>query len=258
MIQVQNLTKSFTDRKRGVVKAVDRLTFTCNPGEIYGLLGPNGAGKTTTLRLLSTVLFPDDGTATVAGYDIVKQAGKVRQSIGFLSGDTGLYRRLTAREILRYFASLYGLDADRFEIRLDELVRTLEMRDFLDVKTDKLSTGQKQRISIARTLIHDPPVLILDEPTAGLDIIASRAIIEFIFHAKQAQRTIVFSTHIMREAERICDRIGVIHQGRLVAQGTLDQLRSGYNTNDLEEVFMRAVGLEFRYPLSKNEENRGN
>jgi sodium transport system ATP-binding protein len=252
VIQVQNLTKSFTDKKRGVIRAVDRLTFTCNPGEIYGLLGPNGAGKTTTLRLLSTVLSPDDGTATVAGYNIVSQAGQVRQSIGFLSGDTGLYRRLTAREILRYFASLYGLDSDRFNSRLNELVRTLEMQDYLDVKTDKLSTGQKQRVSIARTLIHDPPVLILDEPTAGLDIIASRAIIEFIFQAKRSQRTIIFSTHIMREAERLCDRIGIIHQGRLVAEGTLDRLRNSYNTNDLEEVFMRAVGLDLQYPRNED------
>ncbi len=251
MIQVQNLTKSFADKKRGVVRAVDQLTFTCKPGEIYGLLGPNGAGKTTTLRLLSTVLSPDDGTAAVAGYNVVTQAGQVRQSIGFLSGDTGLYRRLTAREILRYFASLYGLDSARFESRLNELVRTLEMSDYLDVKTDKLSTGQKQRVSIARTLIHDPPVLILDEPTAGLDIIASRAIIEFIFQAKRSQRTIIFSTHIMREAERLCDRIGIIHQGKLVAEGTLDQLRGNYNTNDLEEVFTRAVGLELQYPRNR-------
>ncbi|HEX7343228.1 MAG TPA: ATP-binding cassette domain-containing protein [bacterium] len=243
MIEVLNLSKCFSDKKRGLVRAVDGLTFQCRPGEIYGLLGPNGAGKTTTLRILSTVLQPDAGTASVAGFDVLKQPDQVRRRIGFLSGDTGLYRRLTGREILRYFASLYGLHRGEFDQRLKELSDTLGMGDFLDVKTDKLSTGQKQRISIARTMIHDPPVLILDEPTAGLDVISSHAIIQFIADAMRAAKTIVFSTHVMREAERLCDRIGIIHQGRLVAQGTIAQLRAHFACDDLEEVFMRAVGL---------------
>jgi sodium transport system ATP-binding protein len=243
VIEVQNLSKSFRDRKRGLIKAVDGVSFTCRPSEIYGLLGPNGAGKTTTLRILSTVLQPDSGSALVAGYDVARQPDQVRRRIGFLSGDTGLYRRLTGREILRYFASLYGLSRDQFEHRLQELSATLELSPYLDVKTDKLSTGQKQRISIARTMIHDPPVLILDEPTAGLDVIASHAIIEFISRAMSASKTIIFSTHVMREAERLCDRIAIIHNGRLVAQGRLGELRSHFACEDLEEVFMRAVGL---------------
>ncbi|RJP74776.1 MAG: ATP-binding cassette domain-containing protein [Candidatus Zixiibacteriota bacterium] len=249
MIQVTDLTKSFSDKKRGVVKAVDGISFTCRPGEIYGLLGPNGAGKTTTLRLLSTVLEPDSGTAVVAGHDLLNDPGGVRASIGFLSGDTGLYRRLSAREILRYFASLYGMTGAAFQARLEVLTGLLEMGEFLDAKTDKLSTGQKQRVSIARTVIHDPPVLILDEPTAGLDIIASRAIIEFIARARAAQKTILFSTHVMREAERLCDRVGIIHRGRLAAQGTLEELRRQFGSPDLEEVFVRAVGLDPAFPL---------
>lgn len=244
MIHVQDLSKTFSDKKRGLVKAVDRLSFTCQPGKIYGLLGPNGAGKTTTLRLLSTVLKPDTGTATVAGFDVVRQSDRVRASIGFLSGDTGLYRRLTGREILRYFGSLYGMDKERLATRIQDLSQLLEMDKFIDAKTDKLSTGQKQRISIARTVVHDPPVLILDEPTAGLDILASRAIMEFILQARSAGKVILFSTHVMREAERLCDHIGIIHQGRMWAAGSQDDLKKHYQCDDLEAAFVRAVNLE--------------
>ncbi|MCX6639305.1 MAG: ATP-binding cassette domain-containing protein [bacterium] len=244
MITVNNLVKGFTDKKRGLIKAVDSISFKCLPGEVYGLLGPNGAGKTTTLRLLSTILKPDAGQIKICDHDALLNPGEVRRSIGFLSGDTGLYRRLTGREILKYFASLYGVKGADFNQRLDQVVRMLELSEFLDTKTDKLSTGQKQRISIARTVIHQPPVLILDEPTAGLDIIASRAIIEFISQARSEKRTILFSTHVMREAERLCNRIGIIHQGRIVAEGTLKELRDQFKTDDLEEVFLRAVGLQ--------------
>lgn len=243
MISVDHICKYFHDKKRGLIKAVDGLSFECRPGEVYGLLGPNGAGKTTTLRLLSTVLRPDSGQATVCGFDVTTQAGQVRQCIGFLSGDTGLYRRLTGREILRYFSSLYGIGARDFQRYLNEVTHLLDLADFLDVKTDKLSSGQKQRISIARTVIHQPPVLILDEPTAGLDIIASRAIIEFISRARESGKTILFSTHIMREAERICDKIGIIHLGNIRVQGTVDQIRGQFGTPDLEEAFMQAVGV---------------
>jgi sodium transport system ATP-binding protein len=244
LIKVQDLCKNYQDKKRGLIKAVDHVSFTCRPGEIYGLLGPNGAGKTTTLRLLSTVLTPDSGTASVAGYDIVSQPGQVRGAIGFLSGDTGLYRRLTGREILRYFGSLYGLDKHLLDNRIQSLANVLQMEEYLDAKTDKLSTGQKQRISIARTVVHDPPVLILDEPTSGLDILASRSIMEFILQARSNGKTIIFSTHVMREAERLCDHIGIIHQGRMWAEGTQAELRKHYQSEDLEAVFVRAVNLE--------------
>jgi sodium transport system ATP-binding protein len=244
LISVKNISKGFTDKKRGLVKAVENVSFECIPGEVYGLLGPNGAGKTTTLRMLSTILKPDSGQIKVNHFDVLNQPTDVRKSIGFLSGDTGLYRRLTGREILRYFASLYGVTGERFDSYCRNVTDLLDLHEYLDVKTDKLSTGQKQRISIARTVIHQPPVLILDEPTAGLDIIASRSIIDFISHARNEKRTILFSTHVMREAERLCDRIGIIHQGRIVAEGTLPALRFQFQTDDLEEVFMRAVGLK--------------
>lgn len=244
MITVENLSKSFRDKKRGIIKAVDNVTFECKPGEVFGLLGPNGAGKTTTLRLLSTVLQPDSGRATICDYDIISQPEQVRQIIGFLSGDTGLYRRLSGKEILRYFASLYGLKKTEFNRRLTEVVGLLELDSFIDTKTDKLSTGQKQRISIARTVIHDPPVLILDEPTMGLDIIASKSIIDFIARAKNKGKTVLFSTHVMREAERLCDRIGIIHEGRVELQGSFSEIRTQYGNDDLEHIFFKAVGVE--------------
>jgi len=244
LITVENLSKSFRDKKRGIIKAVDNVTFECKPGEVFGLLGPNGAGKTTTLRLLSTVLQPDSGRATICDYDIISQPEQVRQIIGFLSGDTGLYRRLSGKEILRYFASLYGLKKTEFNRRLTEVVGLLELDSFIDTKTDKLSTGQKQRISIARTVIHDPPVLILDEPTMGLDIIASKSIIDFIARAKNKGKTVLFSTHVMREAERLCDRIGIIHEGRVELQGSFSEIRTQYGNDDLEHIFFKAVGVE--------------
>ncbi|MBU1652055.1 ATP-binding cassette domain-containing protein, partial [bacterium] len=220
------------------------FSFQCKPGEVYGLLGPNGAGKTTTLRLLSTVLRPDSGKVSICDYDVINQSSEVRQHIGFLSGDTGLYRRLSGREILRYFAALYGLKNHQFKQRLDEIVELLEIGSYLDTKTDKLSTGQKQRISIARSVIHNPPVLILDEPTAGLDIIASKSIIDFISRARGNGKTILFSTHVMREAERLCDRIGIIHEGKIKLQGTVSEIRAQFTTDDLEHIFFKAVGME--------------
>ncbi|MBU0518945.1 ATP-binding cassette domain-containing protein [bacterium] len=244
MITVENLSKYFSDKKRGVIKAVDDVSFQCKPGEVYGLLGPNGAGKTTTLRLLSTVLRPDSGKVSICDYDVINQSSEVRQHIGFLSGDTGLYRRLSGREILRYFAALYGLKNHQFKQRLDEIVELLEIGSYLDTKTDKLSTGQKQRISIARSVIHNPPVLILDEPTAGLDIIASKSIIDFISRARGNGKTILFSTHVMREAERLCDRIGIIHEGKIKLQGTVSEIRAQFTTDDLEHIFFKAVGME--------------
>jgi sodium transport system ATP-binding protein len=244
LISVQRLSKSFHDKKRGTIKAVDDISFECSANQVYGLLGPNGAGKTTTLRLLATILTPDSGRATICGNDIIAQPNRVRQCIGFLTGDTGLYRRLTGREILRYFASLYGMKREEIEQNLNVISNLLDLGEFIDTKTDKLSSGQKQRISIARTMIHNPPVLILDEPTAGLDVIASRAIIEFISRARKEGKTILFSTHVMREAERLCDKIGIIHRGRIMAEGTVDELQQQFSSDDLEEVFLHALQID--------------
>lgn len=244
MIEVKELGKTFVDPKRGPVVAVDGVSFTARPGEIYGLLGPNGAGKTTTLRMLATILTPTSGTATIGGYDIVQKPEMVRASIGYLTGSAGLYERLTARETLRYFGALYGLSAATVETRIAALSAELAMDDFLDGRCDKLSTGQKQRVSIARAVLHDPPVLFFDEPTSGLDVLAARTVVRYIRRCRAAGKTVVFSSHIMSEVEALCDRIAVVHKGRVTAIGTLDELRERTGAATFESVFLRLIGEE--------------
>jgi len=241
MIEVDGLVKVFHDRKRGEVRAVDGICFEVNPGEIFGLLGLNGAGKTTTLRMLATILTPTAGTAKVDGYDIRENPVEVRRRVGFLTGDTGLYHRLTPRELLSYFGELYGMDRKKINDRIEELSTLLDMEGFLDVKIDKLSQGMKQKTSIARTLMHDPQVLLLDEPIKGLDVLTSLNIIEFIRNSKRMGKTIIFSTHVMREAERLCDRIGIIHEGRIIKVGTLEGWRQETGLHDLEDIFVEFV-----------------
>lgn len=237
-ISVENISKHFSDKKRGLVKAVDGLSFECRAGSIFGLLGLNGAGKTTTLRLLATMLRPTAGTAKVAGFDVIEQPDKVKANIGFLTGSTGLYIRLTPREIITYFGKLAGMDSATLKQRSDRLIEMLDMGEFADRRIDKLSTGQKQKTSIARTMIHNPPILILDEPTAGLDVLTSRAIIQLVRKAKDEGKCVIFSTHIMHEAANLCDEIAVIHQGRLRTQGTLAQFRQQYGKENLDDIFV--------------------
>jgi len=244
MIQVDHLGKEFRGRKDGSVRAVDGISFCCQPGQVYGLLGANGAGKTTTLRLLATILEPTFGSATVAGYDIQKDPQKVRANIGFLSTATALYGRLTAAEMVEYFGQLCGLDRATAHGRANTLFQRLDMDGFRDRRCESLSTGMKQRVSIARTLIHDPPVMIFDEPTAGLDLISARTITGFIRECREKGKTVLFSTHVMREAEKLCDRIGIIHNGVLKAEGSLQELREQYGQDDLEEIFLHAVRAE--------------
>src|SRR5262249_30891666 len=178
MIHVERLTKRFEDLRRGTVMALDNVSFDVLPGEIFGLLGPNGAGKTTCLRILSTVLRPSDGLATIAGYDVTTHPAEVRACIGFMSGNTGVYDRMTAWELVEYYGRLYGMSGDRLKSRLDELFDMLQMQDFRDTLGSKMSTGMKQKASIARTIIHDPPVMIFDEPTSGLDVLVARALLK--------------------------------------------------------------------------------
>ena len=241
MIEARQLTKLFRDRKQSSVRAVDGVQFRCEPGQIYGLLGANGAGKTTTLRLLATLLKPSSGTASVAGYDIVREPDSVRARVGFISSGTALYGRLTARETAEYFGRLYGVGEDVLRQRIHDLFSRLEMADFQNRRCDRLSTGMKQKVSIVRTLIHDPPVMIFDEPTLGLDVMTARTIVQFIRECRQNGKTVILSTHVMSEAEKLCDRVGIIHQGRLRAEGTLEQLRAQFQATDLEEIFVRAV-----------------
>ncbi|MDX2187464.1 MAG: ATP-binding cassette domain-containing protein [Opitutaceae bacterium] len=244
MITVDQLRKLFADKKRGQVVAVDSLSFSVKPGEIYGLLGPNGAGKTTALRMIATLLKPTAGKATVAGFDTVSHSSDVRRHIGFLAASTALYGRLTARETVTYFGELNDLPAARIRSQLELLVTELDMGDFLDRRVDTFSTGMKQKTSIARTLVHDPDVIILDEPTLGLDVMSARAIIAFVRRCRERGKTVIYSTHHMHEVERLCDRVGIIHESKLVCEGTVAELKTRYRSENLEDVFVLATGLE--------------
>jgi sodium transport system ATP-binding protein len=239
MIAAKLLTKVFHDKKRGEIRGADAVSFHVEPGTIYGLLGANGAGKTTTLRMLATLLKPTSGTAVVAGYDVVREPEKVRANVGFLATSTALYARLTAREMIEYFGRLHRMGENALHSRIGSLADELGMRDFLDRRCDKLSTGMKQKTSIARMLVHDPQVMIFDEPTLGLDVMAARSIVRFVRDCRSRGKTVIYSTHVMSEAEKLCDVIGIIHDGKIRAQGTLAELKARTGEPDLEESFVK-------------------
>jgi sodium transport system ATP-binding protein len=241
MIHVENLTKSFRDLRRGQVLAVDDISFDAVPGEVFGLLGPNGAGKTTTMRILCTVLKPTGGAATLAGYDVATQASQVRQNIGFLSASTAIYDRMTAWEMVEFFGKLYGLTPERLHERMETVFTTLQMNDFRDVLGAKMSTGMRQKVSIGRAIVHDPPVMIFDEPTLGLDVLVARAVLQNIERLRDEGKCILYSTHIMREVEKLCDRVAIVSKGKIQAAGTLEELRERHGQQDLEELFFQLV-----------------
>jgi sodium transport system ATP-binding protein len=241
MVRTVDLVKHYKDPKRGPVHAVDGVSIHAVAGEIFGLLGVNGAGKTTLLRVLSTVLKPSKGIAEVAGFDVVNNPREVRKSIGFLSTSTALYGRLTAREMIEYFGGLYGLHGSTLSKRVDEVVEQLDLHEFQHRLCDKLSTGQKQRTSIARTILHDPPVLFFDEPTAGLDVVTSQRIMKFIEDERTRGKTLIFSTHIMSEVERLCDRVAIIDRGVVRAEGTVPSILSQTDETKLEAAFLKLV-----------------
>lgn len=241
MILAQDLTKHFPDVQRGHVCALDGVSFEIAEGEIFGLLGPNGAGKTTCLRILSTVLQPTSGVARVAGFDVTEYPADVRRRIGFMSNNTGIYDRMTSREMVQYFGRLYGMDEAELDARIDEIFDVLQMNEIRDRLGSKLSTGNKQKVSIARTIVHDPPVMIFDEPTSGLDVLVARSVLETIESLRDQGKCIVFSTHIMREVEKLCDRVAVIHRGRILALGSLEELTDCYQQPDVEELFFELI-----------------
>ena len=241
MIQLHELTKSFKDLRRGSIPALDGVSFQVEPGEIFGLLGPNGAGKTTCLRILSTVLQPTSGTAFVAGYNVSEHPAEVRRNIGFMSSNTGVYDRMTAWELAEHFGRLYGLEEDVLQQRLERVFTTLQMNDIRDQLGSKMSTGMKQKVSIARAVIHDPPVLIFDEPTSGLDVLVARKLLDSIKSLRDEGKCIIFSTHIMREVEKLCDRIAIIHRGRILTMGSVVDLRNQYDSPDMEELFFDLI-----------------
>jgi len=241
-VSVSNLCKDYVGTHGQVVHACVDLTFAAFPGQVFGLLGTNGAGKTTALRMLSTVLRPTSGDATIAGHSVTSQPHLVRRSVGFLSADTGVYGRLTAREMIEYFGRLHGMTEERIAQRVDEIAARLAMGEFLAQRCDKLSSGQRQRVSIARTIIHDPDVLVFDEPTSGLDILASAQIVRFVHESRERGKCVILSTHVMREAEKLCDRLVILHRGRVCAAGSLPELRQSSAMTDLEDIFLSAVG----------------
>ena len=239
MIEVTNLKKYF-----GAVKAVDGVSFTAEDGKITGLLGPNGAGKSTTLRMLYTVFKADSGEAKIDQLDIQRDAIKVRSKIGVLSHGSGIYERLTARENVRYFGALHGMSGKQLNSRIDELVELLEMQDFIDRRAKGFSQGQKTKVALARSLVHSPKNVLLDEPTNGLDVMATRGLREVILRLKQAGHCVLFSSHIMQEVAALCDEIVIIAHGKVAAKGSPDALRQSTGQSNLEEAFVKVIGSQ--------------
>lgn len=256
MIKVNNLCKSFTrvvkDNSAQKIKklsklktkkedflAVNNVSFNVKEGEILGILGPNGAGKTTLLRMLGGILTPTSGSIEVAGYDYSIDKNAAKKEIGYLSGNTKLYNRFSPREILTTFARLYEMPKDEIEKSIEEVIKIMDMKSFIDNRIENLSTGQTQRTSIARCIIHSPKIYIFDEPTLGLDVISSKSIIDFMKNEKNRGKTVLYSTHYMEEAETLCDRIIMVHQGEIIANGTSKELKDITNTNNLRDVFIK-------------------
>ncbi|RTG98554.1 ABC transporter ATP-binding protein [Thermus scotoductus] len=235
MIEVANLSKEYGQRR-----AVQDLTFQVSPGEVYALLGPNGAGKTTTLRILSTLIRPTKGRAKVAGFDVAREPLEVRRRLGLVNGGMRVYDRLTGREVLRFFAGFYGLEGQAFQEALDWVTGLLQMEETLDRRVLEMSTGMRQKVVIARAILHRPPVLLLDEATAGLDVFARRALLNFVKAYRQLGNAIIYSTHVMSEAEEVADRVSFLHQGRLVYEGSKEEALA-LGEGSLEEAFVRRV-----------------
>ncbi len=241
MIEANGLRKTFN---KGKVVAVDNVSFTARDGQITGLLGPNGSGKTTTLRMLYTLLRPDAGSMRIDGIDPESEPLKVKSALGVVPDSRGLYDRLTARENIRYYGDLQGLDRQTTRSRIDQLVEVLDMGEFIDRRTDGFSQGQRVKVAIARALIHEPRTVLLDEPSNGLDVMTTRALREFLRHLRAQGRCVVLSTHIMQEVAALCDRIIIIADGRIAAEGTADELLQRSGEKNLEDAFVRLIGTD--------------
>ena len=239
MIQVQGLSKSF-----GKVKAVQNVSFSAADGQITGLLGPNGAGKSTTLRMLYTLLKPESGSAQVDGFDVRQSPLEVQKRIGVLADARGLYHRLTSRENIRYYGRLHGLEGEALEKQIDSLLVMLDMQSIADRKTEGFSTGEKLKVAIARTLVHDPKNVLLDEPTNGLDVMSTRAMRQFILRLREEGKCVLFTSHIMQEVAALCDQIVIISQGQVTADGSPEDLKKQTGRENLEDAFVVAIGSE--------------
>lgn len=253
MIIVDNLTRHFSSGGKTLV-AVDRLSFSVQAGEVYGLLGPNGAGKTTTLRMILGLLRPSSGDATVDGFHVSQFPDEVKRRIGLVSASAGLYQWLTPREMLMFFSDLYGIDPAFAQERLKSLAELLDLKPFLDQRCSTLSTGQKQRVTLARALMHDPPIMLLDEPTRGLDVVGTHVIFEYIGHLRSVGKAVVVSTHRLDEASQVCDRMGLLHRGTLRHEGTFAELQQATGCSTLFEMFL---GLMNQPPIVPDPTTRG-
>jgi sodium transport system ATP-binding protein len=253
MVEVDQLTKSYPDLLTGQFVALDHVTFSVQPGQIFGLLGPNGAGKTTALRILSTVLQPTSGLARVNGFDVTTHPYEVRHSIGFVSSNTAIYDRMTAWEMVEYFGKLYGIPAPRLTERMEKVFDDLQMNEIRDIAGARMSTGMRQKVSIARAIVHDPPVLIFDEASLGLDVMVARALLDIVSSLRASGKCIIFSTHIMREVERLCDHVAILYRGRILATGTLPELSERFEESDFEELFFTLLRDSDRRRLQATE-----
>ena len=236
-VSVERLEKTL-----GKNKVLRGITFQAEPGEIFGLLGPNGAGKTTTLRIISTLLSPDAGTVKVLGFDTVTAPEEVRRRVGVVTADIGVYPRLTARENISYFARLSSLSSRELDKRVGAVIQRLDIDSFAGQRAESLSSGQKQKVAIARAIVHDPPLLMFDEPTSNLDVLASKEVREFMIESKARGKCVIFSTHVLHDAERLCDRITIVHRGQVVASGTTAEVRG--SRPELEDAFLSIVGVQ--------------
>jgi sodium transport system ATP-binding protein len=246
MIHVRQLNKTYKDIQSGQFTALDGISFDAMPGQIYGLLGPNGAGKTTALRILSTVLKPTSGSAIVNGFEVNDRPDMVRRQIGFVSTNTAIYDRMTAWELVQYFGQLYGLPLEKLQFRMETLFERFQMNEIRNMLCSKMSTGMKQKVSIVRAMIHNPPVLIFDEATSGLDILVAREVLKTVEQLKEQGKCVIFSSHIMSEVKRLCDRIAIMNRGRILAEGSLKELSVKYAQDDLEELFYQLISASER------------
>jgi sodium transport system ATP-binding protein len=245
MISAASLTKRFEHSGHDVL-AVDHVSFRVAKGEVYGLLGANGAGKTTTLRMILGLLAPTSGHAEVDGFRSTESADAVKLRIGFVSTSAGIYQWLTPRELLLFFADLYDVPLATAEKNLKRLSGLFGLAEFLDRRSATLSTGQKQRVNLARSLIHDPPVLLLDEPTRGLDVLGSKVIFDYVAAARESGKAVIVCTHRLDEAERMCDRFGLLHRGRLMHEGSLAELQARTGLTTLTDMFLESLARENR------------
>ncbi|WP_303862483.1 ABC transporter ATP-binding protein [Alkalibaculum bacchi] len=241
MINIEGVSKEFFTKK-SKVEILKDISFQCKKGEVFGLLGPNGAGKTTLLRILATIMKPTNGRIEINGIDCVREPLRVRKQIGYLSGETGVYDRFTPREIIHFFGQISGVEKTKLCKRIDIILQEMDLCDYADRRVDRFSTGMKQKVSIARSLIHNPSVIIFDEPTNGLDVIAGRIVKDSIIKLREQEKCIILSTHLMNDVEELCDQVGIIDKGTLIYKGTREKLKSHFNADTLEEIFFKIVG----------------